>query len=95
MMHNIEQQVKQRIMNQLVTSIIYEDVVQYEVTQQGATSIVTIKAESATYRAEVRELDSFQRLELTSPVWRITDDGGTAVTVDYATMLREVIYTFD
>ncbi|PNZ07745.1 siderophore biosynthesis protein SbnF [Staphylococcus equorum subsp. linens] len=95
MMYNIEQQVKQRIMNQLVTSIIYEDVVQYEVTQQGATSIVTIEAEDATYRAEVRELDSFQRLELTSPVWRITDDGDTAVTVDYATMLREVIYTFD
>lgn len=92
---NIEQQVKYRIIKQLVTSMIYEDIVPYEVTQQGDRTQIEIEADNATYRVEMRELVSFQRLELTSPVWRITIDNEAKATVDYATMLREVSYTFE
>lgn len=92
---NIEKQVKYRIIKQLVTSMIYEDIVPYEMTQQGDRTQIEIEADNATYRVEVRELVSFQRLELTSPVWRITRDNEAKATVDYATMLREVPYTFE
>ncbi|HLR19141.1 MAG TPA: siderophore biosynthesis protein SbnF, partial [Staphylococcus sp.] len=92
---NIEKQVKYRIIKQLVTSMIYEDIVPYEVTQQGDRTQIEIEADNATYRVEMRELVSFQRLELTSPVWRITIDNEAKATVDYATMLREVSYTFE
>lgn len=95
-MKQLIEQVRQRIMQQLVTSLIYEDVVRYEQFPHDDDECDTfvIEGETATYRVHLQQSDSFERLRLISPVWRIAD-GEEAVTLDYAQLLREVRFTFD
>lgn len=47
-----------------------------------------------TYRVQLQQSDSFERLRISPPVWRIAD-GEEAATLDYAQLLREVRFTFD
>ncbi|PTH60549.1 IucA/IucC family protein, partial [Staphylococcus arlettae] len=94
MMPNNEQLVQQRIMNQLVTSLIYENIVHYQVSQNDQKETVIIAAGGATYHVTVHEAFSFQRLTLQSPVLRCNANGKQEATVNYAQLLREVEYTF-
>ena len=94
MIPNTEQLVKQRIMNQLVTSLIYENTVHYEVSQDDQKATIIIDAGDITYHATVKEAFSFQRLTLQSSVLRCNAKGKYEATVNYAQLLREVEYTF-
>ena len=94
MIPNTEQLVKQRIMNQLVTSLIYENIVHYEVSQDDQKATIIIDAGDITYHATVKEAFSFQRLTLQSSVLRCNAKGKYEATVNYAQLLREVEYTF-
>lgn len=95
-MKQLIEQVRQRIMQQLVTSLIYEDVVHYEQLphEDDGCDTYTIEGEAVTYRVQLQQSDSFERLRISAPVWRIAD-GEEAVTLDYAQLLREVRFTFD
>ena len=84
MIPNTEQLVKQRIMNQLVTSLIYENTVHYEVSQDDQKATIIIDAGDITYHATVKEAFSFQRLTLQSSVLRCNAKGKYEATVNYA-----------
>lgn len=95
MKHLIEQ-VRRRIMQQLVTSLIYEDVVRYDRKSLDDDSCYTydIEGEVATYRVQIHQSESFERLTLISPVWRIVGEDEVE-TLNYVQLLRDVHFTFE
>ncbi|PTH39404.1 staphyloferrin B biosynthesis protein SbnF [Staphylococcus agnetis] len=94
-MHSIEQRVKTRIMAQLITSLIYEQIVVYTMTHlKGNMHHVEIKGEHASYHFDVRVTESFDRLQLTSQIMKVGADGTESPTLNYAQLLRDVQYTF-
>ncbi|MEJ7541656.1 staphyloferrin B biosynthesis protein SbnF [Staphylococcus intermedius] len=95
MKHLIEQ-VRRRIMQQLVTSLIYEDVVRYDRKALDDEGCYTyeIEGEAATYRVQVQQSDSFERLTLISQVWRIVGEDEVE-TLNYVQLLRDVHFTFE
>ncbi|MCO4331881.1 staphyloferrin B biosynthesis protein SbnF [Staphylococcus hyicus] len=94
-MHSIKQRVKTRIMAQLITSLIYEKIVVYTMTHlKGNMHHVEIKGEHASYHFDVRVTESFDRLQLTSQIMKVSADGSESLTLNYAQLLRDVQYTF-
>ncbi|MFP4925086.1 siderophore biosynthesis protein SbnF, partial [Staphylococcus pseudintermedius] len=65
-MKQLIEQVRQRIMQQLVTSLIYEDVVHYEQlpSEDDECDTYTIEGEAVTYRVQLQQSDSFERLRI-------------------------------
>nr|WP_274704577.1 staphyloferrin B biosynthesis protein SbnF [Staphylococcus ratti] len=95
-MGQIEQRVKTRIMQQLITSMIYEDIVKYQMSNKDSNiQHVEIQGDRATYRFDVNVTRSFDRLLLVSPVMKVHHNGDEGATTDYAGLLRDVHYTFD
>lgn len=95
MTQQIEHRVKTRIMQQLVTSLIYENVVVYTMSQRKEKKHhVKIKGEQASYHFDIDVTDSFDRLQLTSHIMKVTPNGHQEATLDYANLLRDACYTF-
>lgn len=82
-------------MSQLITSLIYEKIVVYTMTHlKGNMHHVEIKGEHASYHFDVRVTESFDRLQLTSQIMKVSADGSESLTLNYAQLLRDVRYTF-
>ncbi|MDR9833077.1 staphyloferrin B biosynthesis protein SbnF [Staphylococcus coagulans] len=93
-MDSIVQKVRTRIMNQLITSLIYEDVVQYDVASFKDYDRYTLKGTDVSYQVDIQASLSFGRLTVVSPVW-LRHAEGQAETLDYVTLLRTVEFTFE
>lgn len=93
-MDSIVQKVRTRIMNQLITSLIYEDVVQYDVVSFKDYNRYTLKGTDVSYQVDIQASLSFGRLTVVSPVW-LRDADGQTETLDYVTLLRTVDFTFE
>ncbi|ARJ51182.1 staphyloferrin B biosynthesis protein SbnF [Staphylococcus lutrae] len=95
-MSQIIQQVRKRIMHQLITSLVYEDIVQYEMLPLNDSTRYAyhINGETAQYRVQMTHTDSFDRLRVMSPIWRVENDE-VVETLNYVQLLREVNFTFE
>ena len=86
--------VRRRIINQMLSSMLYENIVRFtKETKDGVTTAI-IEGQPATYRVDMTEADSFQRVTLRSPIYRVVGDEAVE-TINYAQFLREAQFTFE
>lgn len=85
--------VKTRVMQQLVSSLIYENIVVYKESYRDGVHHFTIEGNGSEYHFTAKNAHSFDRICLTSLVTRIVGNDITETT-DYAQLLREALFTF-
>nr|WP_228086083.1 staphyloferrin B biosynthesis protein SbnF [Mammaliicoccus lentus] len=89
----ITELVKTRVMSQLVSSLIYENIVMYCDDYKEGIHHFKIKGNHVSYYFTAEKALSFGRFRITSPIVRATEDESHPTT-DYARLLREVMFTF-
>ncbi|EOB7747014.1 3-(L-alanin-3-ylcarbamoyl)-2-[(2-aminoethylcarbamoyl)methyl]-2-hydroxypropanoate synthase SbnF [Staphylococcus aureus] len=85
--------VKTRVMHQLVSSLIYENIVVYKASYQDGVGHFTIEGHDSEYRFTAEKTHSFDRIRITSPIERVVGDEADTTT-DYTQLLREAVFTF-
>nr|WFN99256.1 IucA/IucC family protein [Staphylococcus aureus] len=85
--------VKTRVMHQLVSSLIYENIVVYKASYQDGVGHFTIEGQDSEYRFTAEKTHSFDRIRITSPIERVVGDEADTTTY-YTQLLREVVFTF-
>ncbi len=93
MNQTILNRVKTRVMHQLVSSLIYENIVVYKTSYQDGVGHFTIEGQDSEYRFTAEKTHSFDRIRITSPIERVVGDEADTTT-DYTQLLREVVFTF-
>ncbi len=93
MNQTILNRVKTRVMHQLVSSLIYENIVVYKASYQDGVGHFTIEGQDSEYRFTAEKTHSFDRIRITSPIERVVGDEADTTT-DYTQLLREVVFTF-
>lgn len=93
MNQTILNRVKTRVMHQLVSSLIYENIVVYKASYQDGVGHFTIEGHDSEYRFTAEKTHSFDRIRITSPIERVVGDEADTTT-DYTQLLREAVFTF-
>ena len=65
--------VKTRVMHQLVSSLIYENIVVYKASYQDGVGHFTIEGHDSEYRFTAEKTHSFDRIRITSPIERVVE----------------------
>ena len=91
MNQTILNRVKTRVMHQLVSSLIYENIVVYKASYQDGVGHFTIEGHDSEYRFTAEKTHSFDRIRITSPIERVVGDEADTTT-DYTQLLRERLY---